>query len=271
MATAINSYTNKTAPVGADKVLGTDSVDNGTHNFRLLDIQTFVNSGDVTIPDDKIFSGNIAAQGQTLFVGNATSNNTGFDTVFFTSSNGRMGAIQSTTGGVGISGFQPGDNTGIGTTQFRHNNTYSDVPIRIGADDAKNEFDDYEEDVWTPTFDGAGSNPDLTITLTSATYTKTGNKVHIWCTVIASAFSGASTSVSVGGLPYTLDTASTRGVLGGFGYGTANTLYNEGTGIVESGSSTASIGLQNSDGSNTLTGQLGGFAISLYATYTTTA
>ena len=43
MATAINSYSNET-PADGDKVLGTDANDNGTHNFLMSDIKTYVNT-----------------------------------------------------------------------------------------------------------------------------------------------------------------------------------------------------------------------------------
>jgi len=63
---------------------------------------------------------------------------------------------------------------------------------------AANALDDYEEGTWTPTVSGGT----MTITVNSATYTKVGDMVTVWCHV-GGGNNGDGTTLAFTGLPFT--------------------------------------------------------------------
>ena len=66
---------------------------------------------------------------------------------------------------------------------------------------AANALDDYEEGTWTPTVTPSGSGS-ISITGTSAKYTKIGNQVTIWLKFQISSVSSPSGRIGVSGAPY---------------------------------------------------------------------
>ena len=87
--------------------------------------------------------------------------------------------------------------------RFKANNSDK---IRIDGDGLKfngdtaaaNALDDYEEGTWTPTVSGGT----MTITVNSATYTKVGDMVTVWCHV-GGGNNGDGTTLIFTGLPFT--------------------------------------------------------------------
>jgi hypothetical protein len=63
-------------------------------------------------------------------------------------------------------------------------------------------LDDYEEGTFTPTLLGSGSNPTVTYSSQSGSYTKIGNLVTINIYLSTSAYSGGSGNIRIGGLPF---------------------------------------------------------------------
>ena len=158
MATAINSYSNKTTPVGADKVLGTDSVDNGTHNFLLSDIQSFV-LGSISEDTDSINIGKTLEMNfRTTTLGADISYN-----LLFKDSDGdntaSVGAVSkkdSTT----LDSYFVLANAGGGYVQIFDDTLVTNGISFSSSSAALNPtqiLDDYEEDTWTPASTGVGT------------------------------------------------------------------------------------------------------------------
>tara|TARA_R100000654_G_scaffold73004_2_gene105367 strand:- start:1069 stop:2019 length:951 start_codon:yes stop_codon:yes gene_type:complete len=66
---------------------------------------------------------------------------------------------------------------------------------------AANALDDYEEGTWTPTVTPSGGGS-ISITGTSAKYTKIGNQVTVWLKFQVSSVSSASGRIGVSGVPF---------------------------------------------------------------------
>lgn len=66
---------------------------------------------------------------------------------------------------------------------------------------AANALDDYEEGVWTPTVTPSGSGS-ISITGTSAKYTKIGNQVTVWLKFQVASTSSPSGRIGVSGAPF---------------------------------------------------------------------
>ena len=69
-------------------------------------------------------------------------------------------------------------------------------------------LDDYEEGTWTPTIVGSVSNPTVTYTENSGTYTKVGNLVTVACYIDIATYSGGSGFVVLSGLPFIVNATS---------------------------------------------------------------
>jgi len=77
-----------------------------------------------------------------------------------------------------------------------------------------NALDDYAEGTWTPTFEAA-TNPTVTYSARTGSYTKIGNTVAVWCSVSTDSVSGGSGSLKITGLPFTETTRNTGHVVAG--------------------------------------------------------
>jgi hypothetical protein len=140
--------------------------------------------------------------------------------------------------------------------------------IYLGGTGAANLLDDYETGTWTPTF-GAQTNPTVTYTTQTGTYTKTGGLVVAPFRVTGTYTGGSGSFTTVGGLPFNIGvsgSASSGGLFWGdmalgAGYYSV-TLYNTATGssyfIGKSGVSVSSANVPLSDfgGAFSLTGVL---------------
>ena len=110
-------------------------------------------------------------------------------------------------GGVDITGYGPSGGSGINNISVRGSHTYFDHPIRIGANNAANEFDYYEEGIWTPTFNIVGGTvalePDYDGgTSNAATFTRKGREYT--CTLkqhIGAVTNPINVSLQIGGFP----------------------------------------------------------------------
>jgi hypothetical protein len=74
-------------------------------------------------------------------------------------------------------------------------------------------FDDYEEGVWTPEYQGSTTNPTITYdAFTAGKYTKIGRMVFAYGAIRTDAATGGSGALRLGGLPFTV-AASSSGTL----------------------------------------------------------
>ena len=102
----------------------------------------------------------------------------------------------------------------IGHASARWNNLYLSGGVYLGGTGSANYLDDYEEGTWNVTIVNGG----LTPSVTSASYTKIGNRVFLSCHLVVPTNS-ESLYMALGGLPF-----STSGDSGGsLGYTTATT------------------------------------------------
>jgi hypothetical protein len=70
-------------------------------------------------------------------------------------------------------------------------------------------FDDYEEGVWTPEYQGSTTNPTITYdAFTAGKYTKIGRMVFAYGAIRTDAATGGSGALRLGGLPFTVATSS---------------------------------------------------------------
>ena len=90
--------------------------------------------------------------------------------------------------------------------------TYAAQGIRFGANATANNLDDYEEGTWTPGIRGSSTAGTATISGRGGTYTKIGNKVTCWFSILNFSQSGAAGNFEITGLPFTcITTNSVRG------------------------------------------------------------
>jgi hypothetical protein len=80
-------------------------------------------------------------------------------------------------------------------------------PATQSASANANTLDDYEEGTFTPTLVGSSTNPTVTYTTQSGSYTKVGNMVTVYIRIQASSISGGSVNMRIGGLPFTSGSA----------------------------------------------------------------
>lgn len=79
-------------------------------------------------------------------------------------------------------------------------------PASQSASTEVNTLDDYEEGTFTPSYTGTGSNPTVTYSSQTGTYTKIGNVVYFSLSIVTSASSGGSGDLRVAGLPFSITT-----------------------------------------------------------------
>jgi hypothetical protein len=118
----------------------------------------------------------------------------------------------ASSNGAGLSGgtkaVVPADEAGIvdndislGVSTHRYKDLYLSGGAYIGGTAAANLFDDYEEGTWTPTVTPSGSGS-ISITGTSAKYTKIGNQVTVWLKFQISSVSSPTGRIGVSGVPF---------------------------------------------------------------------
>ena len=130
------------------------------------------------------------------------------------------------SGGGGLTGggaaLYPTDNAGatsdgvltLGDASARFNNLYLSGGVYLGGTGAANLLDDYEEGTWNVTI----VNGSLTPTVTSASYTKIGNRVFLSCQLVVPTNSEGN-YMALGGLPF----ATSGDSAGSLAYTTATT------------------------------------------------
>lgn len=102
-------------------------------------------------------------------------------------------------------------NSGGGTVLTEVARMLSTGGITFNGDTAAaNALDDYEEGTWTPTLVNNGT---VTYSNQFGRYTKIGNSITVWFDVACSNYSGGSSDLRIGGLPYTTN------IEGNFGFG----------------------------------------------------
>lgn len=125
-------------------------------------------------------------------------------------------------------------------------------PATQNASSNANTLDDYEEGPWTP------ANPQVSLTVTSATYTKIGRSVHadMFVTWPATADGNAAT---ITGLPFTVGATTASFVIGYTNYGAAITTA--------ASSTTTVIDISTFAGAAVTNAQMSGKLIILSGTY----
>lgn len=96
------------------------------------------------------------------------------------------------TGNLGVGGATP-TTSGSGIT----------FPATQAASTNANTLDDYEEGTWTPTVEGAITNPTMTYSVRTATYNKIGRLVIFELLVRGNRTAGGSGRIKISGLPFT--------------------------------------------------------------------
>jgi hypothetical protein len=144
------------------------------------------------------------------------------------------------SGRVGIGTSSPGDKLHVnGTTNLAGNsyltNAYVSGSIYLGGTGSANEYDDYEEGTWTPTWAPASGSIN---TLTAwGNYVKIGRVVHCMFAISANGSSGESGTLNLGGLPFNADIPSANGIRGGGGVAFPGAAQNQNiTKVVANGS-----------------------------------
>jgi len=134
-------------------------------------------------------------------LGNYSGNNGGLDIrtasnyIVLADGDGNPLISTNSTRSVALNGAVPQTGTGI------------TFPATQSASSDANTLDDYEEGTWTPTDASAAG---LTLTTQYAKYTKIGNMVY-FCAEITYPSNSDGNRVSVGGLPFTSNSAMAYG------------------------------------------------------------
>ena len=123
---------------------------------------------------------------------------------------------------------------------IRSSNSYFSNPIRIGADDAANELDDYEEGDWTPQMGGYFGGFILnSYTTQLGKYIKIGRVVHLFFDVeFTGVSSGSSNLVYIFGLPFIPSSDSVS-----YGAGSIGIRYKKNIDLIISGQYDSLIGM----------------------------
>jgi len=78
-------------------------------------------------------------------------------------------------------------------------------PFTQSASSNANTLDDYEEGTWSPVFAGDSTAGTYSYSIAAATYTKIGNQVTVWCSLVdITATSAGSGNMLVKGLPFSI-------------------------------------------------------------------
>ena len=93
----------------------------------------------------------------------------------------------------------------LGSSSNRFNNLYLSGGVYLGGTGSANLLDSYEEGTWNGTLKGVGSDPTTPVTATGE-YTKVGRKVYVEIRFSNVSNVGASGTVYVSGLPFTVNT-----------------------------------------------------------------
>jgi hypothetical protein len=109
-----------------------------------------------------------------------------------------------------VNGALADNQADLGSSAYRYNELWLGGGVYLGGTGAANKLDDYEEGTWTPTLNNGSFNG-----TTTARYTKIGNKVTVW--VYASSMSDTTTTSSllIGGLPFSSVAAGTMDSVAG--------------------------------------------------------
>ena len=171
--------------------------DGGTTNAWWMNAPVVIKNGAVPTPTTgATTSTSIGGSGNQITVGINGQSNGDYGTLLIQSRKGdstdalTMAALNY--GGIALRGASL-QTAGVGIT----------FPSTQSAASDANTLDDYEEGTWSPVFAGTGSNPTVTYTQQTGTYTKIGNTVRFSLSLQWSAFSGGSGALVVS-LPFAI-------------------------------------------------------------------
>jgi hypothetical protein len=159
----------------------------------------------VQIRKDNTVVGTIGTRASSLIIGSGDTH-----IGFFDSAN--TGSTDAITPQNGTSGGRT-NAIDLGNSSNTFKDLYLGGGVFLGGTGTANKLDDYEEGTWTPVFSsGTGGYNGSALSITTATYTKIGNQVNLYCSF---AVTGGS-SISVGdslaftGQPFTPATPFTQ-------------------------------------------------------------
>jgi hypothetical protein len=206
-ATAVAGTTVLTLPAATDTLVGkattdtltnktlTGAVMNGTVGATTPAAGSFTTLGaSSTATLNTLVSSGATLTGGTIngMTVGATTASTGAFTSLTASTTGKVGTT------LGVGNATPSA-SGAGIT----------FPATQSASTDANTLDDYEEGTWTPTFvSTTGTNPTVTYANQYGYYVKVGRMVHINMYLTASAITGGTGWLTVGGLPFTTDNST---------------------------------------------------------------
>jgi len=99
---------------------------------------------------------------------------------------------------------------GVGGTAAANTGAGVSFPATQSASSDANTLDDYEEGTWTPTLTASSSNPTVSYSTQTGSYTKVGNMVTLFGRLQTSAVSGGSGTALIGGLPFAVNSTGYR-------------------------------------------------------------
>jgi len=106
-----------------------------------------------------------------------------------------------------------------------------------------NTLDDYEEGTFTPVATFSGGSGTITYTTQDGAYTKIGNRVFFSITLETLSIASRTGSLTIAGLPFTVNATHRGGVSVGFASGLAITAGQVVTGVLNNGATTMSVQL----------------------------
>lgn len=131
----------------------------------------------------------------------------GTTTVTLPSSTGTMALLQTPSFATTI---------GVGGATASASGSGISFPATQSASSDANTLDDYEEGTFTPTLQGSSTNPTVTYSVQTGSYTKVGNTVTVFIRLQTTAVTGGSGGVRISGLPFATNGTYRNG--GAIGY-----------------------------------------------------
>ena len=157
---------------------------------------------------------------QIIFTDTTTTSLGGIN--YFNSTNATPNAMAFLTAGTERMRIDSSGNLLVGIASARAN--AGDVQVSKGisfpatqsASSDANTLDDYEEGTFTPTLQGSSTNPTVTYSIQTGSYTKVGNTVTVFIRLQTTAVTGGSGGVRISGLPFATNSTYRNG--GAIGY-----------------------------------------------------
>ena len=202
--TSAGSYSQKMALTASGNVgIGTSSP--SSYYSGADNLVVYQASGEVGMT---IATGNNSV-GAIYFADSPSGANAYMGGIAYSHSNDQLTLISNGAGRINISSdgdITPATNNSmdLGAASAKFKDLYLSGGIYLGGTGAANLLDDYEEGTWTPTIGADGGDPTVGYVQNSGAYTKVGNLVTVFCTIITSSVTGGSGHLTVDTLPFSV-------------------------------------------------------------------